>query len=86
MINEPPPFKGLNIRIPIMIPIKGRGCINQGSWLACRERFAFKTLACLRSKVSSPGTSNKYEAEERPCSGTARIRLLDFFHGFKLYS
>ena len=26
-------FKGLNIRIPIIIPIKGRGVINQGSEL-----------------------------------------------------
>ena len=33
MINKPPPFKGLNIRIPITIPIKGRGFINHGSGL-----------------------------------------------------
>ena len=33
MINKPPPFKGLDIRITIMIPIKGRGFINQGSGL-----------------------------------------------------
>ena len=31
MINKPSPFKGLNIKIPIIIPIKGRGFINQGS-------------------------------------------------------
>ena len=30
MINTPPPLKGLNIRILIMIPIKGRGFIHQG--------------------------------------------------------
>ena len=35
MINKPPPFKGLNIRIPILIPIKGRGFLNQGSGLPC---------------------------------------------------
>ena len=29
MINNPPPFKAL--RIPIIIPTKGRGFINQGS-------------------------------------------------------
>ena len=34
MIDKPP-FKGLNIRIPTIIPIKGRGFINQGSGLAC---------------------------------------------------
>ena len=33
MINKPPPFEGLNTRIPIMIPIKGRGFVNQGSGL-----------------------------------------------------
>ena len=33
MINEHPPFKGLNIRIPIISPIKGRGFVNQGSGL-----------------------------------------------------
>ena len=29
MINKPPPFKDLDIRIPIMIPIKLRGFIYQ---------------------------------------------------------
>ena len=33
MIHKPRPFKGLNIRIPIIIPIKGRGFINRGSTL-----------------------------------------------------
>ena len=33
MINIPPPFKGLNIRMPVIIPIKGRGFINHGSGL-----------------------------------------------------
>ena len=36
MINEPPPLKGLNIRIPIISPIKGRGFANQGSTLGFR--------------------------------------------------
>ena len=30
LINKPPPFKGLGIRIPIIISIKGRGFVNQG--------------------------------------------------------
>ena len=33
MINKPPPFTDLNIRIPIIIPIKGRGFIHHGSGL-----------------------------------------------------
>ena len=34
MINTPPPFKDLNMRIPIIFPIKERGFINHGSGLA----------------------------------------------------
>ena len=33
MIDKPPPFKGLDIKITIIIPIKGRGFINLGSGL-----------------------------------------------------
>ena len=33
MINKHPSCKGLNIRIPIIIPIRGRGFINHGSGL-----------------------------------------------------
>ena len=32
-MNTLPPFKGFNIRIPIMLPTKGRVFINQGSTL-----------------------------------------------------
>ena len=31
VINKPPPFKGLDITIPIIIPIKDGGFINKGS-------------------------------------------------------
>ena len=37
MINKLPPFKGLNITIHTIIPIKGRGFINHGSTLFRRE-------------------------------------------------
>ena len=30
-IHKHPPFQGLDFRIPIIIPIKGKGLINQGS-------------------------------------------------------
>ena len=47
LINIPPPFKGLNIRIRTIIPIKGRGFINQRStlqWaiLIPRVRFCYE--------------------------------------------
>ena len=48
MINKPIPFKGVNIRIPIILPIQGRGFINQGSRLAGNrsERSAHKSRSC----------------------------------------
>ena len=36
MINKLRPFEGLNIRIPTIIPMQGRGLINQGSGLGLR--------------------------------------------------
>ena len=33
MISTSPPFNGLNIRIPIIIPVKGKGFISQRSGL-----------------------------------------------------
>ena len=36
LINKPPPFKGLNIRIPIIVLIQEVGFINHGSELLCR--------------------------------------------------
>ena len=33
MIKQKTPFEGFNIRIPMIIPIKGRGFITQGSTL-----------------------------------------------------
>ena len=30
MIKKPPPFKGLNIRISIIIPVNGMGFLNKG--------------------------------------------------------
>ena len=33
MINKPPPFKDLKVRIPIATPVKGSGFVNHGSGL-----------------------------------------------------
>ena len=35
MISKTPPFKGLNMRIPIVLPITGRGFINLWSGSGC---------------------------------------------------
>ena len=58
MIDKPPPAKGLSSRIPIImniyiyiyiymyiiIPISGRGFINEGSELSCKH-FALRGVA-----------------------------------------
>ena len=33
LIHKPAPLKGLHIRMPIIVPVKGRGFIKQGSGL-----------------------------------------------------
>ena len=38
MNDNPPPFKGPDIRTPILIPMKGRGIINQASTLLPMRR------------------------------------------------
>ena len=52
MIIKPPPFKGLNIRIPIVTRIKGKGFINEGSgllrfvpWLFRSPRSGFREFS-----------------------------------------
>ena len=52
MINKPPPFKGLDIRIPILIPVKG--FINQGSALASAPEHA--GAISLRCCAAPPGS------------------------------
>ena len=51
MINKSPPSKGLNIRIPIMIPIEGRGFIIQGSTLGIPaqtpKRRSWSDIVCV---------------------------------------
>ena len=41
MINKSLPSKGINIRIPIIIPVKGRAFINQGSGVGFRVYVGF---------------------------------------------
>ena len=51
MINEPPPFESLNIRIPIIIPIKGKGFVTQGVWV---REYGPLTLGSLYTYFSTP--------------------------------
>ena len=54
MINRHPLFKGLNMRIPMIIPIKGRGFINRGSGLN-PEAQAFSAAAMCAASFEQPG-------------------------------
>ena len=49
MIDKHPPSQGLNIRIPIISPIKGRGFINHGSTLGHLGTASESRDADLRS-------------------------------------
>ena len=51
MMNKPPPFKGLNIRMLIIIPIKGRGFINHGSGLDASQWNVAFSLASRAGPV-----------------------------------
>ena len=57
MIDKP----GLNIRIPIVIPTKGRGFINQGSTLGYLQAFEFalgkKQLRLFHVENAQPSLS-----------------------------
>ena len=70
MIYKPPPFKGLDIRIPIIIPIKGRGFINHGSTL--REKDAFEELLG-ESRVLNLKPVDAYATEECKAIYTAYL-------------
>ena len=62
MMNKPPPFKGLNIRI--RVPIKGSGFVNQGfgliAWAPVLDRWPspvlrwnkFEALAVILQQVA----------------------------------
>ena len=47
MMNKPPPFKALNIRIPNIIPIKERGFISHESGLVWGGGFCLKQIGIL---------------------------------------
>ena len=65
MINKPPPFKGLNIRIPIIISIKGRGFIDQGSTLlGGGDRKAMPATTTMGEPVYLPPITAPAEAWE----------------------
>ena len=57
MINKPPPFKDLNIGIPIVIPIKGRGVINHESGVLRQTVLTDSQL--LKDITTDLGSSTK---------------------------
>ena len=58
MINKPPPSKGLNIRIPIRIPIKGRGLIHHGSTLKSQALG----IQIAQSRLEPQGAQNMMQS------------------------
>ena len=60
MTNKPPPFKGLTIGIPTIIPIKGRGLVHQGSTLVI-EGLGFRVEALLWKMKDEKKMENETE-------------------------
>ena len=68
MINRPSPFKGLKIRIPITIPIKGRGFINHGFGLEMSKRLFLRASRCSDLKSSADCEDSKqFSADSKLC-------------------
>ena len=70
MINKPPPFKGLDSRIPIIIPTKGRGFIHQGSTLNCK---ALDAKSYFPSFAQFPSLHVPDDVASRPVLGDLGI-------------
>ena len=49
LLNKPPPFNGLSIKIPIIIPINGTGFLNCGSSFVSGQD---ETMFCLNVEAS----------------------------------
>ena len=88
MINKPPPFKGRNIRIPIRIPIEGRGFIHQGSTLvqlkACillRVLQIFPHAPCGSVGPLLATAVNSLDLPTPWCDGFLSVKL-DMFQSF----
>ena len=60
MIDRPRPLKGLNIGIIIIIPIKGRGVMYQGSTLGLGRACTQEENPEQDSESTSPGLQNPY--------------------------
>ena len=57
MIYKPPPLKGLDIKIPIIIPIKGRGLTNQGFGLPSADMWELTNHADTPTSTDPPSKS-----------------------------
>ena len=79
MINKPPPFKGLNVRIPTIIPIKGRG--GYQSWVYIR-------ISKLRKRGLFRGLYNPLRVGVRVLSlnsfkgGYMGDKIEDYYRGY----
>ena len=84
MTNKPPLFKGLNIRIPIIIPMKGRGFINQRSGSCANYRVLGKPSKRFLSRSPSDKEMHNYPKLPRGTPfglGLSVFRVLGVAHG-----
>ena len=57
-MNKPRPLKVLDIRIPIIIPIKGRAIIKQGSGIVYRGTLVIYAPTLVRCKFPTSREAN----------------------------
>ena len=64
LINNPPPFKGLNIRIPMIIPSKGMGFTNVRGlhYASCFEAQACRSPGRFPSRTVATREASELQA------------------------
>ena len=67
-------LKGLNIRIPSIIRIQGRGFINQGSTLLLIPQYTYTPVITIRG----PSSSTRTLASVRTCYDKLRVLLSEY--------
>ena len=76
MINEAPPFKGLNISIPVITPFQGRGLLINGlqQGLGFRlQGLRFRVGHCLCSSTKMEGDKAQDPTSTPSLSETASV-------------
>ena len=76
MINEPPLFKGLSIKTPVTLPVKGRGFIYDGFGLHAKAGSLPRSPKC-KERSGAMKIALKVSSEEELCDFHTRADKRD---------